>query len=177
MRRLADHCPVLMLQGTFSHEPPGTLSVFRLLGGIYPVFVADRIQQVALLEDGQWIGSEGWCFDTLPAGTRMLFSCIPTVNKAAVAAAVGATRAADALGEEMANLLLALAPGHRRARASGIATAVISHGTVSGCTTEHGVPMAGLDHEFTTGSLFNAEARQSCSATSTPIRSGNATDG
>ena len=24
VRRLADHCPVLMLQGTFSHEPPGT---------------------------------------------------------------------------------------------------------------------------------------------------------
>jgi exonuclease SbcD len=26
VRRLANHCPVLMLQGTFSHEPPGTLS-------------------------------------------------------------------------------------------------------------------------------------------------------
>src|SRR6202521_1419893 len=33
VRRLADHCPVLMLQGTFSHEPPGALNVFRLLGG------------------------------------------------------------------------------------------------------------------------------------------------
>ena len=27
VRRLADHCPVLMLQGTFSHEPPGTLAM------------------------------------------------------------------------------------------------------------------------------------------------------
>ena len=33
IRRLADHCPVLMLHGTFSHEPPGALNVFRLLGG------------------------------------------------------------------------------------------------------------------------------------------------
>jgi hypothetical protein len=33
VRRLADHCPVLMLQGTFSHEPPGTLAIFKLLGG------------------------------------------------------------------------------------------------------------------------------------------------
>ena len=33
IRRLADHCPVLMLHGTFSHEPPGVLNVFRLLGG------------------------------------------------------------------------------------------------------------------------------------------------
>lgn len=34
VRRLADHCPVLMLQGTFSHEPPGTLSIFKSLGGL-----------------------------------------------------------------------------------------------------------------------------------------------
>ena len=36
VRQLADHCPVLMLQGTFSHEPPGTLALFRLLGGRHP---------------------------------------------------------------------------------------------------------------------------------------------
>ena len=42
VRRLADHCPVLMLQGTWSHEPPGTLSVFRMLGSRHRVFVADR---------------------------------------------------------------------------------------------------------------------------------------
>ena len=46
----------------------------------------------------------------------------------------------------------------RRARAAGIATIGVSHGTVSGCVTEHGVPMAGLDHEFTTTALFGAEA-------------------
>jgi len=34
----------------------------------------------------------------------------------------------------------------------------VSHGTVLGCVTEHGVPMAGLDHEFTTSTLFSAEA-------------------
>src|SRR5262245_11241200 len=39
IRRLADHCPVLILQGTYSHEPPGTLNVFRLLGGHYGVHV------------------------------------------------------------------------------------------------------------------------------------------
>ena len=43
VRRLADHCPMLMLQGTFSHEPPGTLALFRLLGGRHSVHVADRI--------------------------------------------------------------------------------------------------------------------------------------
>ena len=47
---------------------------------------------------------------------------------------------------------------NRRARAAGIATVGVAHGTVSGCVTEHGVPMAGLDHEFTTTALFSAEA-------------------
>ncbi|MBK7237531.1 MAG: hypothetical protein IPI02_18590 [Sterolibacteriaceae bacterium] len=140
----ADHCPVLMLEGTFSHEPPGTRGV-RPAGGRYPVMVADRIKQVALLPSGTWAESDGWRFDGIPDGTRLLVSCIPTVNKGAVAAVVGATQAAEALGAEMANLLRALAPGHRDARASGIPTAVVSHGTVSGCTTDHGVPMAGLD--------------------------------
>jgi hypothetical protein len=55
VRRLADHCPVLMLQGTFSHEPPGTLAIFRLLGGRHPVHVADRIEQVALTAQGEWL--------------------------------------------------------------------------------------------------------------------------
>ncbi len=158
IRRLADHCPVLMLQGTFSHEPPGTLSVFRLLGGCYPVWVADRLQQVALMPGGSWVGSAGWRFEKIPESARLLMSCIPTINKASVAAVVGATRAAEAVGEEMSTLLAGLAPGNRKARAKGIATVVVSHGTVSGCTTEHGVPMASLDHEFTTGSLFAAEA-------------------
>ena len=31
--RLADHCPVSILQGTFSREPPGTLSIFRCWEG------------------------------------------------------------------------------------------------------------------------------------------------
>ena len=63
VRRLADHCPVLMLQGTFSHEPPGTLGIFRLLGGRYPVQVADRIAQVVLTGDGRWVMSDDWRFD------------------------------------------------------------------------------------------------------------------
>lgn len=110
IRQLADHCPVLMLQGTFSHEPPGTLSVFRLLGGRYPVFVANRIQQVALLSDGTWLESEGWRFENPPSGARLLLSCIPTVNKASVAAVVGATQASEAVGEHMASLLAGYAP-------------------------------------------------------------------
>ena len=159
VRRLADHCPVLMLQGTFSHEPPGTLAIFRLLGGRHPVHVADRIGQIALTAKGQWITSPGWCFDSVPAGTQALFFCVPTVNKGMVAATVGATDAAQAVGEQLALLLQGYAPINRVARAQGVPTIGVSHGTVFGCLSEHGVPMAGFDHEFTTGALFAAEAQ------------------
>ncbi|PKO35863.1 MAG: metallophosphatase family protein [Betaproteobacteria bacterium HGW-Betaproteobacteria-7] len=159
VRRLADHCPVLMLQGTFSHEPPGTLAIFKLLGGRYPVHVAERIEQVALTAQGQWLVSAGWCFDQLPAGARALFSCVPTVNKAAVATAVGAADAAQAVGEHLAILVRGFVPINRAARLKGLPTIGVSHGTVFGCLSEHGVPMAGFDHEFTTGALFAAEAQ------------------
>jgi exonuclease SbcD len=159
IKRLAGHCPVLMLQGTFSHEPPGTLGVFRFLGAKHAVQVADRLQQAALGQDGKWIASEGWRFGALPAGTRALFSCVPAVNKAHVAAAVGAADAGEALGEHLAALLAGFAPINDEARRAGAPTIVLSHGTVFGSLSEHGIPMAGFDHEFTTGALFSASAR------------------
>ena len=159
VRRLADHCPVLMLQGTYSHEPPGTLAVFRLLGGRFPVHVADRIAHVALTNLGDWVESAGWSFDTLPADARALFCCVPAVNKAAVAAVVGAAVSGSAVGEQLAQLLRGYAPIHRVARQRGLPAIGVSHGTVFGCVSEHGVPMAGFDHEFTTGALFGAETQ------------------
>jgi exonuclease SbcD len=159
VRRLADHCPVLLLQGTFSHEPPGTLSTLRLLGGRFPVHVADRIEQVGLSADGRWIESTGWSFDAPPEGIRALFSCVPSANKAVVAAALGAADASSALGEQLALLLRGFAASNDRARERGIPTIGLSHGTVFGCVSEHGVPMAGFDHEFTTGALFAAHAQ------------------
>jgi len=155
----AGHCPVLMLQGTFSHEPPGTLAIFRLLGGRYPVHVANRIEQVALTARGEWLASTGWCFDGVPSDAHALFSCVPAVNKAVVAATVGAAEAAQAVGEHLAILLRGYAPTHRAARRQGVPTIGVSHGTVFGCVSEHGVPMAGFDHEFSTGALFAAEAQ------------------
>ena len=159
VRRLADHCPVMMLQGTWSHEPPGTLSVFRELGGRHAVHVADRIGQVGLTAAGDWVVSPGWCFDALPEGLVALFSCLPSVNRAAIAAVLGAADASGATGEHVSALVRGLAPSHAMARQLGLPTLLLSHGTVFGCTTEHGVPMAGFDHEFTTGSLFDAGAQ------------------
>ncbi|WP_395401029.1 exonuclease SbcCD subunit D [Pseudoduganella sp. UC29_106] len=158
IRRLADHCPVLMLQGTFSHEPPGMLSLFPLLGGRYPIHVADRLQQVALTPANQWVASGHWRFQALPANMRLLCTCIPTMNKAALAASVGAADAASAMGEQLTRVVAGYESDHLAARLRGVPVVALSHGTVHGCVTEHGVPMAGADHEFTTGTLFAAEA-------------------
>ncbi|MBA4175419.1 MAG: metallophosphatase family protein [Leptothrix sp. (in: Bacteria)] len=159
VKRLAEYCPVLMLQGTFSHEPPGALSAFRLLGARHPIHVADRIEQVVLSQQGQWLPSDAWRFDKLSEAALALFTCVPTVNKAVVAATVGATHAATSVAAHMAALLAGFAPIHREARTRGVPTVGVSHGTVFGCISEHDVPMAGFDHEFTTGALFAAEAR------------------
>lgn len=163
IRRLSEHMPIVMLQGTFSHEPPGTLDLFRLVGSHYPVYIADRIHQVALC-DGEFTASAGALFtpaeiDALLAdgAPEVTFTCVPTVNKAMLAAAVGATEAATAVGDHLAAYLHAAGTVNRKLRARGIRTMGISHGTVNGWQTEHGVPMAGFDHEFTIGALFDAQ--------------------
>jgi len=164
MSQFANAMPVIMLQGTFSHEPPGTLDVFRLLGAKYPVYVADRIHQVAW--DGQdFLPSAAAVFsiEEIEALTqrdryvRVVFTCVPTVNKAVVAAAVGAKDAAMHAAEILDQYFCAAGAVNRLLRGHEIATIGLSHGTVNGCTTEHGVPMAGLDHEFTVGGLFEAQ--------------------
>jgi len=88
-----------------------------------------------------------------------LLTCVPTINKAVVAATVGAVEAPQAVGEHLALLLRGFAPTNRRARACGVPTIAVSHGTVFGSVSEHGVPMAGFDHEFSTGVLFCVETQ------------------
>jgi exonuclease SbcD len=162
VHRLANAMPVLMLQGTFSHEPPGTLDNFALMGGTHQVHIADRVSQVALV-DGRFWASKGPVFspdelgDFLRIRPEVVFTCLPTVNKGQLAASVGALAAGTELGDVLAAYLAAAGRVNAQLRAAGIATVGVSHGTVSGCETEHGVVMAGFDHEFSLTALFEAE--------------------
>ncbi len=155
--QLGHIAPVLILQGTLSHDAPNAVRVFRHLHTAYPVHVADRIEQVYLSQSRSWTASEGWTFgpDWIPPPYEQgaLFSCLPSVNKGMVAAAVGAENAAHEAGNAVAALLKSWAPIHQQARTLGLPTVVVSHGTVNGSVTEHGVMMAGPDHEFTVGAL------------------------
>ncbi|RXV64530.1 metallophosphatase family protein [Burkholderia stabilis] len=165
VHRLAEAMPVLMLQGTFSHEPPGTLDNFALMGARYPVEIADRPCHVALVEGEFWF-SQGPVFTdeefryAIDGGASAIFTCLPTMNKADLALRVGALAASTSLGDSLADFLSAAGRINGAARAAGVPTVGVSHGTVNGCQTEHGVKMAGFDHEFSLSALFGAE----CSA-------------
>jgi exonuclease SbcD len=163
VRRLADVMPTVMLAGTFSHDAPNSLKIFQHIKSLHPIHVADEIQQVALVS-GAWIRSSGWAFDNVPPGASLLVSCLPAVNKGAVAAAVGAEHAAEAVGGLVADLLKGWSTSNLAARAAGIPTVVTAHGTVTGAINESGVPMMGLDNEMTSGALFAAEASACCVA-------------
>jgi len=157
IRMLLDHMPVAVLAGTQSHDRPGSLAPLRFLGGKFPILVADRISQAAW--DGEkWIQSAGWAFDERPTGSRILLSLLPSVNKGAVAASVGADHASEQVGELILSLCKGWAANNLEAREALIPTAIVTHGTVNGSVTECASALVSMDHEFTSGTLFAGEA-------------------
>ncbi|MBC3871432.1 metallophosphoesterase family protein [Undibacterium oligocarboniphilum] len=163
IKQLSAVAPMIILQGTFSHEPPGTIEMLGLMSNVHPIAVANRICQIALTLDNQWIFSVGAVFADgelyLPL-IRLVVTCVPTINKANVAAQLGGAAADVETGQAIQNYLTGCGAMNQLFAAKGIPTMGISHGTVRGSVSEHGVPMNGPDHEFTTDSLFDAQ----CSA-------------
>jgi exonuclease SbcD len=152
IKQLADHCPVFMLQGTFSHEPEGMLHILGMIGAKHPIVISDRVGMYGL-RDNQW-----FAIDESNAGLvyELAITSLPTLNKAELALQVGAANAGEAMGEHLAAIMSSFAPVNAGLRARGVPTILVSHGTLDGSLTETGVPMAGLDHEFTAGSLYAA---------------------
>lgn len=154
VKRLADHMPVFMIYGTASHDRPGSLDVFRHVGSCYPIYVASEPVQMALWED-EWHPVSKMA-DRIIAGGKvdLLVSALPSANKAAFVA----NDADIHVGEELATLMQQWAVNNRLARSRGIPTTLITHGTVNGCKTESKQSMVSPDWEFTTGTLFSADA-------------------
>lgn len=155
IQRLADFCPVLMLQGTFSHEPPGFLRMLSMVGSRHPITVADRVGSFGLRTDFKAIEVV-----RTNAQYAAVFHTLPTLNKADLAAmgcAEGDDVHSGARGV-VAQVLESWAPVNRKLRSQGVPSMILSHGTVFNSITEHGIPMAGTDHELGLGSLFSSEA-------------------
>lgn len=154
IQRLADFCPVLMLQGTFSHEPPGFLRMLSMVGSRYPITVAERVGSFGLRSDFKAI-------EAVRSNTQYaaVFHSLPTLNKADLASMGGNTGDVHTGARGVvAKILEGWAAVNRKLRSQGIPSMVLSHGTVFNSITEHGVPMAGADHELGLGSLFASEA-------------------
>jgi len=139
IKKLVSVCPVVILQGTYSHDVPGSLKPFRYM------------QDVHVFE------GIGQTYVPTNAG-KVLISHLPPVNKAQLAAKFGADKAALAAGEHVHNLMIGWAEEIDNAHVHGDPAIIISHGTVAMSETEHGVPMAGNDHEFTPETLFASHA-------------------
>lgn len=157
IRRLSDHCPVLMLQGTFSHEPPGFLKMLAMVEGRHRISVADGISRWGLLPETG--------FTRFDPGMAKLYtvvvSAMPTLNKAHVALLVGEGEEVDAsvnVRAAIGNVFRSWFDEHEKCRALGVPTMVLSHGTVYNSVSENGVPMAGTDHELGIDTLFSAGA-------------------
>ncbi len=151
--------PVLVLQGTFSHDRPGSLDVLRTLRGKFPVFVADKIQQVALV-NGEWEASavprfENFMTSGLSDIPQLIVSCLPSIHKGTVKAMAGDDATAASLVEQVC---AGWAEVNLAARAVGIPTVLTTHGTVNGAITESHYAMVSPDHEFSPGILFSAQA-------------------
>lgn len=153
VQRMANHCPVLMLQGTFSHEPKGLLAMIAMVGAKYPIMVAETIGTWGLTLSG---------FEPVKGDGEysLLVHALPTLNKADIAAMTSnhVGESANMTRNLVVQVLESWAPVNNLARAKGVPTMVISHGTVVNSISEHGVPMAGSDHEFSVASLFSAQA-------------------
>jgi len=157
IQKLANHCPVFMLQGTFSHEPPGTLAVLELVGGKFPIRMADKIGQIGVKSGTFITPSNGLFWDPAVDGDAdIVLTAVPTVNKAHVVphdAVVG-----NEYVDRFSAVLREFGVINQRLYEAGIPTMAVGHGTVDGCITEHGVPMDGFDHEFSLDRIFSTSA-------------------
>lgn len=148
VRALADVAPVLVLQGTESHDFPGAIDPLTLLGGHYPVAVAAT--------PGTWrLVCNEWCFTAVEEAFQMaslepfLIAVMPVVNRGALKAPYADYKVSQ---------LVALRSRMMEARSHGIPTVFVSHGTVNGCTTEHGQTLVSEDHEYFVSDLFSVQA-------------------
>lgn len=147
VQQLADHAPVLVLQGTFSHDVPGTLEILGALGARFPIAVAS--------EESAWaLGVSGWENTTqLRADHRLAVFAWPPINRGLLAVNGDVNAAYRGYVSEV---LLRARSFADVAREFNIPSLLTSHGTVNGCVTEHGQTLLSPDHELSTGELFSA---------------------
>jgi exonuclease SbcD len=133
---LAKFMPVVIINGTFSHDRPGSIDVFSYINERYHVHVIDEPTQMHIVTAN---------------GEKCLVNCLPSLNKAM-------PEISDAGGpaEWVAKLLSNWAETNKTHRQNGGCSILVSHGTVVGCKTESGHAMVSPDHEFSCETLISS---------------------
>jgi len=129
--RLAASMPVLVLQGTHSHDRPGSLDVLKAIPTAHPIVVADALDEHTLA------GVKVWT--------------LPSLNKAE------AGIMSEGAKHWTAKTLAGIGVSAKDARSLSYPTILVTHGTVTGCTTESGYAMVSPDHEFSIEALASAD--------------------
>lgn len=140
---LAQHMPVVIINGTFSHDRPGSLEMFRFIGGRYQVHIVDKPMQIHV----------GICIvdERQPMAGVCIVNCFPSINKAMPEIAAAGGPAAW-----VSSRLADWAVANREHRQNGGISILVSHGTVVGCKTESGHAMISPDHEFSCETLLSS---------------------
>jgi exonuclease SbcD len=129
--RLAGSMPVVVLQGTHSHDRPGSLDVLKAIPTPNQIIVADTLDVHTL------------------AGVKVY--TLPSLNKADPSImSMGANA-------WTASKLAEIGTDAREQRALGYSTILTTHGTIIGCKTESGYAMVSPDHEFSLENLAAAD--------------------
>ena len=140
---LAEVMPVIVLQGTFSHDAPGSLDVLRELRSEYEIYVADSPSHLAVVD----YGDDGLGLtDNLVDSALLDVFMLPSLNRAdRDVMDEGPAKYVERLCREWGDI------------ERGSPSILITHGTVVGSVTESGYAMVSPDHEFTVETLASAK--------------------
>jgi DNA repair protein SbcD/Mre11 len=141
---LAEKMPVVMLQGTFSHEAPGMLQMLGMLDTVHPVFIASEVGEVSLTRSGRFVRS------SVQEDHLCRLALLPSINKAETFGA--------GYGAKIKQILADFNKSMSAARSMGVPTILVSHGTIAGCVTESCSVLNGSDHEYGIADIFSAGA-------------------
>jgi exonuclease SbcD len=169
VKRLGDIAPTVIISGTTSHDAPGSIVALKDLRTLYPVYVTDTPHQVAYSKDIGFVplGLSGMAvFDPCyrNGDGMVLLSLLPTITKANLMASI--TGSIADTSRQTVDLVRDMLQGwgiiNEQARAAGIPTVLVGHGTVTGSILSTGQTMAGKDMEYTTGDLMLAKCDLYC---------------
>lgn len=162
VERAASICPVAIVTGTPSHDRNSPY-LFRHLKTQHPVYVADKIEMVALVQDAM-TGSYAFTQypHDLPAMSSLVsvITFLPSPNKAHIIAAFGgeSKQLTSLQAKEVLHDALAYIGEINAEVPAGIPKILIGHGTISGAQFSTGATATGEDLEYSVHDLNNTNA-------------------